>query len=118
MATLPPSSDRSGPVISSFVDDPDMAELVTMFVGELPDRIGALAKAFEEGEAIALRRLAHQLKGAGTGYGFPGISERAGVLEGRLISLASANEPDAQAVEKVKPELDRLLDLCRRVRAA
>ncbi len=116
MATLPPSSDRNGPVISSFADDPDMAELVSLFVDELPDRIAALTRAYETGEAAALKRLAHQLKGAGTGYGFAGISERAGVLEGRLISLASADE--AEAVQRVKPELDRLLDLCRRVRAA
>lgn len=116
MATLPPSSDRSGPVISSFADDPDMAELVSLFVEEIPDRIQALTKAFDEGEAVTLKRLAHQLKGAGTGYGFPGISERASVLEGRLISLAAVAE--AEAVHQVKPELDRLLDVCRRVRAA
>lgn len=114
MTTLPPSSDRGGPVISLLADDPDMAELVSLFIDEIPQRIDALSKAFEAGEAVVLKRLAHQLKGAGTGYGFPAISEKAGVLEGRLISLASVDEADA--VQKVKPELDLLLDVCRRVR--
>jgi HPt (histidine-containing phosphotransfer) domain-containing protein len=58
-----------------------MQELVEMFVGELPDRIDAIEKAIEEQNRASLGQLAHQLRGAAGGYGFPTISDAAELLE-------------------------------------
>ena len=69
------------PLRSELVDDPDMLELVDLFVGELPDRIQAIAAALETHDTDSVTRLAHQLKGAGGGYGYPKITEDAAALE-------------------------------------
>jgi HPt (histidine-containing phosphotransfer) domain-containing protein len=69
------------PVYSDFSDDPDYSELLNFFVEALPERFARLLELQENGETDSLRELAHQLKGAGGGYGFPGLSEAARELE-------------------------------------
>lgn len=98
---------------SEFADDPDMRELVELFVGELPERMAAVREAFGSGDAESLRRLAHQLKGAGSGYGFGPISEAAGNLERSVRVLDESGS--APALEAVAAEVDELLATCTRV---
>ena len=69
------------PVYSDFSDDPDYSELLNFFVEALPERFASLLELQERGEIESLRELAHQLKGAGGGYGFPGLTEAARELE-------------------------------------
>ena len=69
------------PVHSDFSGDPDYLELLNFFVDALPERIARLREFQESGEFESLRELVHQLKGAGGGYGFPGMSEAARELE-------------------------------------
>ncbi|MCH7688591.1 MAG: Hpt domain-containing protein [Planctomycetes bacterium] len=69
------------PVYSDFSDDPDYSELLNFFVEALPERISRLQELQESGEFEPLQELAHQLKGAGGGYGFPGMTEAARELE-------------------------------------
>lgn len=69
------------PVRSAFADDPDFAELVEFFVDSMPERQAAMREAFGAGDFDSLRVTAHQLKGAGGGYGFDGVSERSAALE-------------------------------------
>lgn len=76
------------PIRSQYEDDPDMLELVQEFAAELPDRIRSLEDTLEGGELAELQRLAHQLKGAGGGYGFPRITEVAAALEEALKAQA------------------------------
>ena len=45
--------------------DPEMAELVALFVDELPTRVAAIQQAAADGDWLQVRLLAHQLKGAG-----------------------------------------------------
>jgi HPt (histidine-containing phosphotransfer) domain-containing protein len=61
--------------------DPDLTELVEIFVRDLPERLAEIQRfaAFEDWPAV--RRLAHQLKGAGGSYGFPHLSLAATELE-------------------------------------
>jgi HPt (histidine-containing phosphotransfer) domain-containing protein len=63
------------PLRSSLAGDPDMAELVDMFLEELPQRLTVLTTAVDAGDIETLRRLAHQLKGAAGGYGFGDASQ-------------------------------------------
>lgn len=105
------SNTQSGPPIESeFKDDPDMTELVEMFVDEMSERIDAMEAAFASSDWDALKTVAHQLKGASGGYGFDTVGEAAATLEGTL--KASSSDTDA-----IKSELEALTSLCRRIKA-
>lgn len=104
---MPTPNAPSDPVRSEFADDPDMADLVEMFVSEMPDRIGALESCLREQRLGDLQSLAHQLKGAGAGYGFEPVSLIAGRLE---ASLKTNAELDA-----INAEVNELIDICRRL---
>lgn len=66
---------------SDFDDEPEMAELIAAFVTELPYRVARMEAALLDHDHATLASLAHQLKGAGGGYGFPRISDAAAQLE-------------------------------------
>jgi signal transduction histidine kinase/DNA-binding NarL/FixJ family response regulator len=51
------------------------------FVGRLPARVGSILGYLEDGNNRELGSVAHQLKGAGTGFGFPEITRLAAALE-------------------------------------
>ncbi len=70
---------------SEFADDPDMKEIVEFFVNDLGDRISAIRSAFDTDDRARLRTLAHQLKGAAGGYGFPTIGMAAAEVERQLV---------------------------------
>ena len=101
------SADQSqNPLYSDLSSDPDMLELVEMFVSELPDRVAAIEKAVEEANLADLRKLSHQLKGAGGGYGFTSITEAAAVVE--KLSKSQAE------ISAVQESLKELVSLCNR----
>ena len=74
-------SDGNGTVRSAYAADPDMEGIVRQFVGELPARITAMEDAFATGRLDQLRVLAHQMKGAAGGYGFPQLGELAALVD-------------------------------------
>jgi HPt (histidine-containing phosphotransfer) domain-containing protein len=96
-------------IYSTFGSDPDLAELVELFVAEMPERIERLLALYDDGNLPELRRTAHHLKGASGSYGFQPLSPAAS----RLESTVKADRPDDQ----IKADLDALVDLCKRVRA-
>ncbi len=69
------------PVYSSFSDDPDFAELIEFFVDAIPERSELLRQSHQEQNADQMKTIAHQLKGAGGGYGFEELSVHAARLE-------------------------------------
>jgi HPt (histidine-containing phosphotransfer) domain-containing protein len=73
---------------SNLSADPDLAELVDLFIAELPERLVQLNCALEAGNLVDLARFAHQLKGAGGSYGFPQLTPVAANLE-RLAKQAA-----------------------------
>ena len=77
---------------SSFADDPDMAEIVEMFVEDAPEKVERFQEAVEGKDHEKMRVLAHQLKGAAAGYGFEDLSELSRQLE------MSANECNEQEI--------------------
>ncbi|MBS3733732.1 MAG: PAS domain S-box protein [Phycisphaerae bacterium] len=97
-------TDSSTPdvLISEFADEPDMADIVADFVDRLGERIDAMRAAFEQGSWDDLRRAAHQVKGAGGGYGYPSVSQTAAKLE------SAAENEDRQASQRWLAALDGL----------
>ncbi len=98
------------PILSEFAADPDMKGLLDAFVSELPARVAAIQNAWDDENLAHLRRITHQLKGAGGGYGYHVISDAAARLE---ASLSCGTED----VDRVRTELDALIDLCLRAQA-
>lgn len=70
-----------GPVRSTKADDPDYTELIEMFVDETAVRASQMQTLFSRGDVDQLQRMAHQLRGAGCGYGFDHLTPLAGRLE-------------------------------------
>lgn len=95
------------PLRSQYQDDPDMRDLVREFAAGLPARAAELERLLGEGQLAELSRIAHQLKGAGGGYGFPLITERAAALESSLKQ--GGDEP------RVKERLALLVEALRAV---
>jgi len=75
-----PPGPRDG-ISSQFADDPQLAAILPGFVERLPGQLEALCKALEEERLEDAERVAHRLKGAGGGYGYPALSEAAKSLE-------------------------------------
>jgi HPt (histidine-containing phosphotransfer) domain-containing protein len=96
-------------LVSEMADDEDMIELIEMFVDELPDRISVIEDAVEQQDADLLKTVAHQLKGAAGGYGFPTITTFAASLEATIKS-----GEDFTSIERKASDL---VDLCRRAAA-
>ena len=97
------------PVYSVFGDDPDLGELVEMFVGELPNRVSTLQTHAQDQDWESLRRVAHQLKGSGGSYGFDEISTYAARLEASCKQISKE--------QQILATLEELVGLCSRVRA-
>jgi len=96
-------------IYSTLGSDPDLGEIVEIFVDEMADRIATLSRQFDASDWEALQRTAHQLKGAAGSYGFDAISQPAARLECALRN----SEPE----EKLSQATAELIDFCRRIRA-
>ncbi len=83
-----------------------MRRAVEGFVGRLPGRVNELDSLCTGHELGKLGRLIHQLKGAGTGYGFPAITQTAARIE-------SVVKSDAE-FDAVRAAVDELIALIRR----
>jgi HPt (histidine-containing phosphotransfer) domain-containing protein len=99
----------SEPLYSTLGGDPDLVEIVALFVDEMPARISAIATLLADGNWDDLRRAAHQLKGSAGSYGFPAISPLAAKVEDDVRN--------GQPEEAIRAAVDDLLGLCDRVRA-
>ncbi len=85
------------PIRSIYEDDPDMIEIVREFADELPSRAESVETLLRQGDLGELQRLAHQLKGAGGGYGFSAVTEVAAALEQALKDGVAAAVLEARA---------------------
>jgi len=95
-------------LFSEFAGDVDMAEIIDLFVDELPGRMDELRSAIADGATADVKRLAHRLKGAAGGYGFGPITAVAGELE-----LAIGRGEGAAETQEI---VGRLLAMCARAR--
>ena len=99
-------TENKDPIISVFADDPEMSEIVGLFVGELPQRLKRLEGAMKAADTEALRVIAHQMKGAGAGYGFDGISAAGESLEAAIVQ--------DRPIDEIRFHCSALYDICRR----
>ncbi len=98
-----------GPCYSTLSGEADMAELLAQFVGELPQRLADIRQAAQGHNWQEVRRLAHQLRGAGGSYGFPLLTTAAGQLE----TIAQ----DKTSIQELRAALDQLTAVSERLRA-
>jgi HPt (histidine-containing phosphotransfer) domain-containing protein len=96
------------PIRSEFGSDEDFREVLLAFVDAVPARCQLLAELHKAGSIDELARQAHQLKGAGGGYGFPEISGAAAELQ----HACRAQDP-----ARIAQSLAQLLDVLGRVEA-
>jgi HPt (histidine-containing phosphotransfer) domain-containing protein len=108
-----PASRRGEPLRSRYADDPDMADILELFVNEMPKRLGEISSCWERRELERLTHLVHQLKGSSGGYGFPELGTAAGRLEDTLRQLVERGS--AVGPPQLQSEFNCLLDLCRSV---
>ena len=107
MSTSASGREQPGPpLLSDYADDPDMLELVEMFVNEMPQRVSAIEEAVNSSNRASIANLAHQLKGAAGGYGFGVITEAAAIVETEARSQKQMDE--------LQRSINDLLSLCRR----
>ena len=94
---------QSAPAIlrSPLADDPKLAAVLRTFVSRLHKTHRDVRMHAAAGESEALKRIVHQVRGAGGSYGFPALSASAAVVEERLKA--------GDAVTAVQAELDALL---------
>lgn len=109
-----PRPVQGKPLVSEFAHDPDMQELVGMFVDEMPERVRSLEDLWQARDLGTLTRVAHQLKGASGGYGFTSVGKAAGHLE-ELLKRTPPDCPPERHLADLRSRVDELIDLCRRV---
>jgi HPt (histidine-containing phosphotransfer) domain-containing protein len=97
------------PIRSIYENDPDMADLVRSFAAEAPNRAQLLEDLLAEGQLDELQRIAHQLKGAGGGYGFSLVTDVSARLEEALKEGASESV--------IKERTSTVCDVLRAVRS-
>ncbi|HYO10215.1 MAG TPA: CHASE3 domain-containing protein [Tepidisphaeraceae bacterium] len=92
---------------STFADEPEMQQVLREYVAGLPRQVAQVAALLDRRDMDALRRAAHQIKGAGGGYGFMPLTDAAAKVE-RLIMAGAAGDAVARQVRE-------LLDVIRSV---
>lgn len=96
------------PVYSAYGSDPNLAELVSIFVHELPQRLETLQSHGEVADWESVARVAHQLNELGSNLGFAKLSALAAKLELCCCETSSPGE--------ILKALDRFAEYCERVR--
>ncbi|MEM7755749.1 MAG: Hpt domain-containing protein [Planctomycetota bacterium] len=96
------------PIRSTYHDETAMTELLDGFVDALPHRAAAIRDALAASDADVMKTMAHQLKGAAGGYGYPDVSDAAAAIESPLRS----GEVDLNSLAS---KVDDLCELCERV---
>jgi HPt (histidine-containing phosphotransfer) domain-containing protein len=83
--------------------DKDLEPIVTRFLGRKRAEIPRLRVALQERDFEEIRRLGHDLKGAGEGFGFPDLTAVGAQLE------RSARSRDGGAINEQIDKMDRYL---------
>ncbi len=92
---------------STLIANESLQELVNTYVDELPEQAQQLLMLLQDNNLSDLRRLLHQIKGAGGGYGFSPISEAAASAE---QSIKVGND-----IQTIQHQVDALIGILRSV---
>ncbi|RME17656.1 MAG: hybrid sensor histidine kinase/response regulator [Bdellovibrio sp.] len=98
------STSDSSCLFSQFKDDPVISKILEKFVSNLPFRYEKLKSAIQNKNREEIKRLAHQLKGACSSYGYPSLAELAWQIEN-----TSEKEEDLSFLEKPLEEFQKLI---------
>ncbi len=98
------------PLVSSVVDDPELAPSVVSFAQSLESRAVELEWLFESGDLHELSQLAHAIMSSSIPLGFPSITEAA-----RAVEQAAAQDEPAGSLGAL---LETLVGLCLRAALA
>ena len=90
-------------LISGLSDDPRFKSLMDGYIAELPEQVSALIELSRGQRDIELRRLLHQIKGAGGGYGLLPLSSAA------AAAVASFDDSDVNSLGENVDQLIRLM---------
>lgn len=105
---MTPTNLSAEPIYSDLADDPDLGDIVRLYVDEMPGRIESLLNHFASFDWLGLAIEAHQLKGAAGSHGFHQLTPAAAALE---QTARQGND-----VEKIQAALDTVVELLRRIR--
>ena len=87
--------DHKSPVSNNSVDefenDPEFLALVRQFKEELPLRISAIQDAAQHKDWVELKSLVHKLKGLGTSFGYPDLSDISAKIQSDLARETYTN---------------------------
>jgi len=99
------ASRKSTPVANQmendFENDPEFLALAQQFREELPMRINSIQSAALEHDWVELKSLVHKLKGLGTSFGYPDLSD---------ISAKIQNELSRDSYDNIGILIDQLLN--------
>lgn len=100
-------SPEDAPIISTlYENEPELVDLVHLYVEKLPSIIDELAQAIRGENWAKVKSKAHDMKGTGGGYGYPQITELAKQIETNVLKQEYARLPEL---------LDALYLLLRRI---
>jgi PAS domain S-box-containing protein len=105
----PAPIENLGIIVSSMNDLPGMKRIIEQFVERLPAEIEKLKELVDREDLLPLRRLVHQLRGTGGGYGFDAITEWAGKIEDAINA--------ADIPQSIHDQVNSLIDVMQRCQA-
>jgi CheY-like chemotaxis protein/HPt (histidine-containing phosphotransfer) domain-containing protein len=107
-ASPPPIEPRNGEkIVSTMNHQRGMKEIIIEYIAGLPAEIAKIQDSLDRDDLQSLRRIAHQLRGTGGGYGFDSITELAGDVEEAIKAAGSR--------ESIAGQVNSLIDVVRRV---
>jgi len=93
-------------IVSKLADDPDLAEVVSEFLENLPSFLDKIQQTLNQSNWAELKQLAHELKGSGGNVGFDIIYEKAKAIEDAAFN---SQLQEAQTIlDEIKKILPRL----------
>jgi len=108
VSTRTPGVWSPDPIFSSLSGQPDMRELIESFTKQVQRDAAELERLATTGQTEQIIRICRRLKGAGTGYGFDGVTSVAQLVLSRI------HEGEAD-VDQIRRSVDELANMLRRV---
>lgn len=96
------------PLRSTYANDQAIAEILPLFLNNMPKYIGDLESRIEHKDWAGAARVCHDLKGTAGGYGYPDIARATQTLESELKG--------SQDLELIMTYLNEVRTLCERAR--
>jgi PAS domain S-box-containing protein len=107
LSTISDTDSDKPPIISSLLtEEPEFLELMQEFINRLVTDMEELKTAVDEKRWDVVRRISHNIKGGGGGFGFPMLTDIAGEIQSHVMS------GDYEAVQELVEEMD---ELCGRI---